>query len=1032
MADLLVNHLKIKSEEHSALQSLFSQWDFDRKLIPKALQTVGNLFPHYSRHDESHSRQILVNIERLLGDNLKLLTATDTWLLLESAYWHDIGMVVPQRDLEEALADPEFDVFLNSIISQPHHELHALASTLKVSSGSYQIFSDGAPLAAVSRFRELMAEWFRRKHPRRAEKIVQSPQDGAGINSPRTELIPARLFGVLGRICRMHGASFEAIMGQGGLPFREAGLARDDCHPRFVACLLRLGDLLDLDDNRFCPVMQGIAGEDRPALSKAHEDKHAGVQHLRIDQERIAVETECQTVDGYLEAFRWFGWLKKEIQDQMSYWRDIVPNRELGLLPMLGPVSVRLAGNLKILKDGERPAFTLDAQKAIELLQGNNLYDNEYACIRELLQNAVDATLLKVWLTHRKASDPDVWIRPDSLTVKALLASEPIFVELVESTGVGASGDEKSSWTLTIRDTGTGISSDDLQYMLRIGGSQRNAKRRREIDLMPEWMKPSGAFGIGFQSIFMLCDQVSLKTKSLVSNEIFEVTMYSPTGNKEGLVVLRQLDDDISMPPGTAVTLTFEQDKFAKSWSIPQQDNGSIVFQIIDSLDPVLDDRFPYAAAKLADQVSVFGRHSLIPIKGTLQTLSDSHSIRAEKFNEVNEDATNLWRFIKTDYADVKLRYWPNVGGHPMNALQAFYRGQKFEAKNIYFPNVSVEIDLMSGPAGSWLNFSRDKISTTAREKLEGTILAALEIAVNEDISAADANAPRAGYWDAQSAEYSFFLKSMAVQFGGEWKKYADRLGDAWLDIEWGGRGEPLRGLFERSEWVVGLMDTGDEEPIGHCDVVISESHDFKIKIAATEWLRGSGKSLQVVGNEAVLERSNAFIGPETLRGRSSRAQVARNLLRNRFKFSDQPSPPYDRAAFATALAEMVGKTLGNQRVIAHLDAPFDALALQPEIKLFARSLFSLAASSKKTVLLPFLFLGSARENGKKIEVSSEQIEKLCLWVHPRLNRQIEINEVRRLYMELITWVDEEVMRPTMFWEKWSLARGLVRIQTKP
>lgn len=89
MADILIDHLNKKSREHTALQTLVSQWDFDVKIIPKALQTVGNLFPHYSRHDESHSRKILINIERLLGDSVSLLTATDTWLILEAAYWHD-------------------------------------------------------------------------------------------------------------------------------------------------------------------------------------------------------------------------------------------------------------------------------------------------------------------------------------------------------------------------------------------------------------------------------------------------------------------------------------------------------------------------------------------------------------------------------------------------------------------------------------------------------------------------------------------------------------------------------------------------------------------------------------------------------------------------------------------------------------------------------------------------------------------------------------------------------------------------------
>lgn len=35
---------------------------------------------------------------------------------------------------------------------------------------------------------------------------------------------------------------------------------------------------------------------------------------------------------------------------------------------------VRLNGNLQILKDGVRPAFSLDSEKVTELLEGKNLY----------------------------------------------------------------------------------------------------------------------------------------------------------------------------------------------------------------------------------------------------------------------------------------------------------------------------------------------------------------------------------------------------------------------------------------------------------------------------------------------------------------------------------------------------------------------------------------------------------------------------------------------------------------------------------
>lgn len=1028
MADLLTQHLKIKSESHSALQSLFSQWDFDRKLIPKALQTVGNLFPHYSRHDESHSRQILINIERLLGNNIALLTATDIWLLLEAAYWHDIGMVVPQRDLEEALSDPEFDGFLQAFVSQPHHELHAIASALKAKSGSFKIFFNEAPLDAVTRFRELMAEWFRRKHPARAENIVNTPHSSVGLSSPRTELIPTRLFSVLGRICSMHGASFEALVGPDGLSFREAGMGRDDCHPRFVACLLRLGDLLDLDDNRFCPVMQGIAGKDRPALSKAHEDKHAAIRHLRIDQERISIEAECKTVDGYLEAFRWFGWLKEEMQAQMSRWRDIVPNRELGLLPMLGPVSVRLAGNLKILKNGERPAFTLDTQKAIELLQGNNLYDSEYACIRELLQNSVDATLLKIWMTHRAKFEDGSWNSPHEKAVKELLKNEPIQVSLIESEGSVTDAGKMSCWTLMIRDNGTGIHLDDLQHMLQIGGSHRNKARRREIDAMPEWMKPSGVFGIGFQSIFMLCDQVSLKTKNLITNDILEVTMYSPTGSREGLVVIQLLEPDVSEPTGTTIKINFEREKFATTWSLPFSDDGSISFKVANSLDPVLDESFPFTVAKLADHVREFSENSMVRIEGTLQTLSGSHTLHRESVELCVNQETNPWRFVRTQDAEVRLRYLPRVGRHSPGEIKAFYRGQKFEVKNISLPNVFIEIDLMSGSAGTWLNFSRDKVSAAGRKKLQSTILESLEIAIREDVLAWGAGESPWAFQENMRPVTSFFLKSMALKFAGSWVEHSKCLDDAWLDVAWGENGDGLRPFFKREEWVLGLYGPNDENPVGTHDFIIARHSDFEaIAIIASEWLKIPNKSLKILGDEEIFNKSsNRVLSNQAPRG-VFQGKIYNELLPPRYRFASGKVEPYDSAAFAAALAQMIDRPFGNHRVTAHLCNRFTRLSLARETSLYARNLFPLVATGDTDVLLPFLFRGAVRDNGVSIEVTSEQLTRLCCWVSPRLKQPTDLETVQQLYKELIDWIDNEVMGATIFSERWLLARGLHR-----
>lgn len=78
---------------------------------------------------------------------------------------------------------------------------------------------------------------------------------------------------------------------------------------------------------------------------------------------------------------------------------------------------------------------------------------------------------------------------------------------------------------------------------------------------MPEWMKPSGAFGIGFQSSFILADKVSITTKSLFTNECSHAELYNPLGEKEGLALLKSLPNDISTQHGSEVKITFSLKK---------------------------------------------------------------------------------------------------------------------------------------------------------------------------------------------------------------------------------------------------------------------------------------------------------------------------------------------------------------------------------------------------------------------------------------------------------------------------------------
>ncbi|MDB5800143.1 MAG: hypothetical protein JWL63_1082 [Rhodocyclales bacterium] len=1026
MADFLIRHLEKKSNEHSALEMLVNQWGFDEKLISKALQSVGNLFPHYSRHDESHSRQILVNIERLLGDNINQLTATDTWLLLEAAYWHDIGMVVPHHELATAVNSVGFQQYIEQIRNTPSHELNRFAINFDAANLTQCFSGADTPLEAIDRFRQLMAEWFRRQHAERASAIIEAPWASVGISSPRTELIPARLFKLLGRICHSHGLSFDAILTD--LPYRESGLAQEDCHPRFVACLLRMGDLLDLDDNRFCPVMQRISGENRPRITKAHEDKHASVRHLRVDPERIEISAECTTIDGYLETFKWFDSLKKEMQDQMARWQDITPSRNFGLLPTLGEIEVRLSGEQQILSAGHRPQFTVDGPKAIELLQGNNLYDTKFDCVRELLQNAVDATLLSLWLTEQGKETADAWHSPFSEGAKRVLSSKSVTVQLTEmpSSDVNVRS-EQSTWMLSIADQGTGISREDLGHMLRIGGAQNNMQRQIKISTMPEWMKPSGTFGIGFQSVFLICDQVKMTTKSIFSNETLEVTMHSPTGNKEGLVLVRPLDNDISRGYGTTIEVQLSMETFAKSWSLAWGDEVSIAAQLVRSLDPVLDDRFPYEAATLADKIHAFSVRSPIPIKGTLTTTDGNPDIDLGTHSVAGEMDAGRACFVRANGNELVIRYAPTgLDFHPSDSFKTWYRGQPFESEHVYFPHVTIRVDLMSGRAGSWLTASRNKLAGHAKDALEKTVLAALAVQVQEDLV------------DIESSElltpenrpaYSFFLESMAIHYKGEWIELAKKLDGLWLDSP---TPPPFTGTFrnyfDQDSWVVGEAPSSGEPPAEGCDLLVN-GWGGPLPVVLNEWLKHAKHTTQVLAPHWT---DDAF--PTSLESQGKHDKIISKHFQDikkysvRYQMQKVPQPPYSLAALATRLAKIATNRHGNERyVLNSLDGSqmWERLWLKGGLSIHVSRVFNVVPRGATFVLLPFLFCDPSSGHNAKVSSTDQQIEALCRWAHPNLLKPISLVEIRRGYEELISYIDDVVMRPSIHWDVWRNTRNI-------
>lgn len=516
---------------------LMGQWEFDKKNIPNALKAIAIVFPHFSLHDESHSVSILNNIVKMLGvDNIKKLSCTDLWLLLESAFSHDLGMVVTAERLDETLKGEDILKHYLKITADENHPCYEYTKCFLIKGGKLYMREQELKTDKLDAVRFLLADYFRSKHAENSKKAISGPMDEAGISSPRT-IIPQRLFGMLSDICRTHTQDFDAVM---ALPKNEDGIGLDECHPRFIACMLRLGDLLDIDNNRFSEsLMKTIKA--MPADSLTHYEKHKSISHLSINTKCIEIEAVCHSPKVAQVTQEWFDWISDEFKTQTLKWNSIVPDGIACYLPTLNYLRTKIEG-YETVNDNKKPKFTIDTAKALELLQGKNFYNDPFDSIREIVQNAVDSTLIRIYQDAKKNKKHFAWIDDEFLD---FAKKYPITVSLYDKSG---------EYIVEVKDHGTGMKRDHLTYLINTGSSSKNVEKRLIVDEMPEWMRPSGVFGIGFQSVFLLTDKVEIETKDYSTDEKMAIELYSPSSPMKGDVYLKKVEG--TYDPGMTVRFT--------------------------------------------------------------------------------------------------------------------------------------------------------------------------------------------------------------------------------------------------------------------------------------------------------------------------------------------------------------------------------------------------------------------------------------------------------------------------------------------
>ena len=339
----LEQHLADICNSSDTYANLLSVWNINKKRCQEVLSTVIMNYPHYTNHDVSHCEAIITNIEMLLGEKvIRSLSPTDTWLLLQAAYLHDIGMVIECKRVEENWETKEFQEYLHEMEESTDEDLaksarfiNSLGENLRKEKnvGSW-------PVQVRNAVTILISEYYRRQHAAMSSSYVKEMGSMFHLDLSFSGLIQDRLIQLLGDIVCLHTEPGRKIL---DLDYRTNGFNADYAHPRFLAQMLRMGDLLDADNNRFNLTNEFVFGT-IPKSSENHWEKHKSTRHLLITPDVIEYRADCGEDEVYRETRNFLSWLKEEIEFWALNWKAIMPENINGSAPKLGKCELLLRG----------------------------------------------------------------------------------------------------------------------------------------------------------------------------------------------------------------------------------------------------------------------------------------------------------------------------------------------------------------------------------------------------------------------------------------------------------------------------------------------------------------------------------------------------------------------------------------------------------------------------------------------------------------------------------------------------------------
>ena len=513
------------------------------------LDGVQDVLKEFDIHDAGHSEGVLKVIEDLLGNDAEKLSSYDLFSLIAVAYLHDCGMAVSDSEINvmKMVENEEFDgkkvctvdEATEIVESNKEKIFKAKINTEEIKNwlfypGSeqklfnyyamllrdYQAFRNGKrdiiekSKNLTQTNNDLRIEYIRRTHADRAETYITTWIDTNFLKINTNKQAGKNLTNNIAKACKAHGSDVSYIK---ELAVRVHYSGKETSNVQFVAMMLRIGDLAHFDYKRAPVVLRALHHfESNYSYEQWRIKSDSGVE-FRCESGKIYCQGFCDRPKDYYDLTSYVNYIDQELElynklNSVEKWGESYPfidekvNRD-GLQwdkDLFTPVP-----NLK---------FTLEQNKILDLLMGAELYSDDYACLRELYQNSLDACRCQIAKDKSKGRDSEGKIE------------------------FGLKTNENGEKYVYCLDNGKGMSKHIIEnYLLKIGSSYYKSSEFYQSQAESgNTFTPTSQFGIGILSCFMIGDRVEITTRedgedfiSCVMENIHECFYYKTTPQKD-------------------------------------------------------------------------------------------------------------------------------------------------------------------------------------------------------------------------------------------------------------------------------------------------------------------------------------------------------------------------------------------------------------------------------------------------------------------------------------------------------------------